>query len=107
MLTSLLLFLCSPLYQLHKYSIGSTHFANLKKLHNKQKHAMLIINNNAKFEHKRYLFRKNKILNRSQLNILNNDNVMFMHRIPTKTACSAFHPCFSRSIHSYPTGHVH
>ena len=68
---------------------------------------MLIINNNAKFEHKRHLFRKNKILNRSQLNILNNDNVMFMYRIPTKTACSAFHPCFSRSIHSYPTGHVH
>ena len=67
----------------------SIHFTNLKKLRSKQKHAMRIVHNKAKFEHTRHFFRKNKILNVYQLNILN--NVMFVQRISTKTL---FHQCF-------------
>ena len=65
-------------------ALGITHFTNLKKLHNKQKHAILIVHNKTKFEHTMLLFRKNKMLNFYQLNILN--NVMFMHKISTKIA---------------------
>ena len=80
---------------------NSTHFTNLKQLHSKQKHAMRIVHNKAKFEHKRYLFRKNKILDVYQLNILN--NLMFMNKISTKTALAVFHPRFQRPSHSYST----
>ena len=58
---------------------GGTHFTNLKKVHEKQKHTIRIVHNKAKFEIMRHFFRKKKILNVYQLNILN--NVMFMHRI--------------------------
>ena len=78
----------------------STHFTNLKKLHSQQKHAMHIVHN-VKFEHTRQLFKKNKIFNVYQLNILN--NVMFLHRISTKNAPAVFHPRFQRPSHSYPT----
>ena len=101
MLTNSLLFLCAHLYQLRNIAWGSAHFTNLKKLHSKQKNAMRIVHNKAKFEHTRHFFRKNKILTVYQLNILN--NVMFMHRISTKTAPAVFHPRFQRPSHSYPT----
>ena len=50
---------------------------------------MDIVDNKAKFEHTRHLFRKNKI--------------MFMHRISTKTPPAVFHPRFQRPSQSYPT----
>ena len=78
----------------------SIHFTNLKKLRSKHKHAMRIVHNKAKFEHTRHFFRKNKILNVYQLNILN--NVMFVQRIWTKTAPPVFHPRFQRPSNSYP-----
>ena len=62
---------------------------------------MCIVLIKAKFENTRHLFRKNKILNVYQVNILN--NVMFMHRISTKTAPAVFHLRFQRPCHSYPT----
>ena len=62
---------------------------------------MRIVHNMAKFEHIRHLFRKKEKYLVYQLNILN--NVMFMHRISTKTAPSVFHPRFQRPSHSYPT----
>ena len=80
---------------------GNTHFTNLKKLNSKRKHVMRIVHNKVKFEHTRHLFRKNKILNAYQLNILN--NVMLMQRISTKTVPPVFHPRFQRPPHSYPT----
>ena len=79
---------------------GNTHFTNLKKRHSKQKHAIRIIYNKTKFEPIRHFFRKNKILNVHQLNIL---NVMFMHKISTKTAPSGLHSRFQRPSHSYFT----
>ena len=60
-----------------------------------------MIHNKAKFEYARHLSRKNKILNIYHLNVLN--NVMFMHKISTKTAPSMFHSHFQRPSHSYPT----
>ena len=78
---------------------GRTHSTNLKKLHSKQKHAIRIIHNKAIFGHTRPLFRKNKILNVYQLNILK--NVKFMHKISTKTAPSVFHSRFKRPSHYY------
>ena len=80
---------------------GSTHFTNLRKLHRKQKHAIRIRRNNAKFEHTSHLFRKNEILHVYQLNILN--NIMFMHKISTKTDPPVFHSHFQSPSHSYPT----
>ena len=76
---------------------GNTHFTNLKKLHNREKHAIRIIHNKTKFKHTRHRFRKNKILNVYQLKIPN--NVMFMYKIPT----SVFRSRFQRPSHSYPT----
>ena len=80
---------------------SSSLFTNLKKLPSKQKHAIRIVHNKAKFEHTRHLFRKNKIFNLYRLNILN--NVMFVHKIPTQTASSVFDPLIQRPSHSYPT----
>ena len=71
------------------------------KFHSKQKHAIHIIRNNAKFEHTRHLFRKNEILNVYQLNILN--NIMFMHKISTKTVPPVFHSHFQSPSHSHST----
>ena len=76
---------------------SSSLFTNLKKPPSKQKHAIRIAHNKAKFEHTRHLFRKNKILNLYRLNILN--NVMFVHKIPTQTVSSVI----QRPSHSYPT----
>ena len=61
---------------------------------------MRIVHNEVKFKYTIHLFRKNKILNVYQLNTLN--NVMFMHRISTKTPPAVFHPRFQRPSHSYP-----
>ena len=80
---------------------GSTHFTNLKKLHSKQKFAMRIVYDKAKFENTGQLFRKNKILNVYQLKILNNG--MFMYRVSIKTAPSVLHPRFQRPSDSYST----
>ena len=62
---------------------------------------MRIVHNQAKFEHKKHLFRKNKMLNVYRLNIMN--NVMSMHRILTKTAAAVFHSRFQRPSHFYLT----
>ena len=80
---------------------SSSLFTNLKKPPSKQKHAILIAHNKAKFEHTRHLFRKNKILNLYRLNILN--NVMFVHKISTQTASSVFDPLIQRPSHFCPT----
>ena len=69
---------------------ANTHFTNLEKVHSKQKHAMLIIHNNAKFEHKRHLFRKNKILKVSQLNVLNARFQRPSHSYPTNFSESSY-----------------
>ena len=79
----------------------STHFTDLKRLHSKQTHALRNVHSKDKFEHKTHLFRQNKILNVHQLNILN--NVVFIHKISTKTALSVFHAHFQRPSQSYPT----
>ena len=49
---------------------GSTNRANLKKLLSHKKHAVRIINNKTRFDHTYELFKSQKILNISKLNIL-------------------------------------
>ena len=57
-----------------------------------QKHVIHIIYNMSKLKHKRHLFKKKKVLNVYQFNILN--NVMAPHKISNKTAVLVFHPFF-------------
>ena len=66
-----------------------------------QKHAMRIICNKGKFEHKKQLFQSNKILNVYKLNISN--ATVFMYKVNQKTAPNIFLSRFQKPSPSYPT----
>ena len=68
---------------------GSTNRTNIKKINSLQKDAIRIIHCKSRFAHARHLFRKCKILNVFQLNIL--DNLVFMHQISNSTKNSFSH----------------
>ena len=74
----------------------STYRTNLKKINSQQKHAIRIIFNKNKFVHTREIFKKQKILNVYQLNILS--NIVFIHRVENKTA-----PYIFQNFVSLPT----
>ena len=80
---------------------GSTCRSNFKKINCQQKYAIRTIFNKNKFEHKRKIFKEQKILNIYQLNILS--NIIFMHRVENKTAPSIFLTKFCKPSHTYPT----
>ena len=75
-------------------------YANLKKIHNHQKHVIGIIFCKDKFSHTKELFVQNKVFNVYQLNTLN--NLIFVHKIKTETAPAISFPKFQKPPHSYP-----
>ena len=81
-------------------SWGSTNRTNLKRLLSQQKHAVRIINNRKRFDHTNELFKSQKILNISKLNILS--VAVFMYQIRNKTAPLTFPRSFEKICHEYP-----
>ena len=81
-------------------SWGSTNRTNLKKLLTQQKHAVRIINNRTHFDHTNELFKSQKILNISKLNILS--VAVFMYQIRNKTAPLTCPRSFEKICHGYP-----
>ena len=74
---------------------------NLKKLFNKQKHAVRIISDNDRYTPSRPLMKNYNILNIYQLNIY--QILTFMFKTKHKTSPEIFHKIFKKSIHKYPT----
>ena len=88
-------------YLIANIAWGSTCRTNLKKINSQQKHALHIIFNKNKFAHTRKVFKEQNILNVYRLNFLS--NIIFMHRVETKTTPSIFLTKFCKPSHPYPT----
>ena len=80
---------------------GSTYLTNLKKLLSKQKDAIRIVHNKAKFKHTKELSKSASVLNLYKLNILS--IAVFMHSVHTKTSPPIFAGSFQRISHLYST----
>ena len=80
---------------------ASTSPNKLKKLFNKQKHAVRIISDNDRYTPSRPLMKNYNFLNIYQLNIY--QILTFMFKTKHQTSPEIFHKIFKKSIHKYPT----
>ena len=82
---------------------ASTNYTQLRKLHNKQKHASRIIFNQDKNTHARPLMKKLKALNIYQLNIY--QTLILMYKSLNNSSPKVFQNKFKNVKHKYPTHH--
>ena len=81
---------------------ASTHRTKLRKLHNQQKHAVRIVENEKRETPSKPLFKNLNVLNIYQLNI--HQTLCFMHKTTmSKTTPLVFHNMFVKPKHKYPT----
>jgi hypothetical protein len=79
----------------------SSNVSKIKKLLNKQKHAVRIISSAGRFTHSKELFKNHQILNIFQLNLY--QILIFMYKLHNKITPIIFCTLFNKINHMYPT----